>query len=121
LLVVAVTTLLSWTMRLGERGVSVVGSIPAGLPAPTITTLSMERTVELLPSALTIALVGFMEAISVAKAFASKNGYDVSANRELVSLGLANMAAYSFGGYPVTGGFSRTAVNAEAGARSLMA
>lgn len=121
LLLVALATLLSFSLGLEHRGVTVVGGVPAGLPGPTLTLLDAERITALLPTAVTIALVGFLEAISVAKVFASKNGYEVSANRELVSLGLANLAAYLFRGYPVTGGFSRTAVNAEAGARSLMA
>jgi len=65
--------------------------------------------------------VGFMESIAVAKVYARRNRYEVDANRELIGLGAANIGAGLFGGYPVTGGFSRTAVNAEAGARTKLA
>ncbi|HAS10156.1 MAG TPA: sodium-independent anion transporter, partial [Acidimicrobiaceae bacterium] len=70
---------------------------------------------------LVITLAGFMESIAIAKVFARKNRYEVDANRELIGLGAANVGAGLFGGYPVTGGFSRTAVNAEAGARTKLA
>lgn len=70
---------------------------------------------------LTISLVGFMESIAVAKAFARQGHYDVDANKELIGLGLANVFGSLVGGYPVTGGFSRTAVNAKAGAKSGLA
>ena len=68
-----------------------------------------------------ITLVGFMESIAVAKVYARRHRYDVDANQELVGLGLANVASGLFGGYPVTGGFSRTAVNDTAGARTPLA
>jgi SulP family sulfate permease len=66
-------------------------------------------------------MVGFMESISVAKAFARRNRYDVNPNQELIALGAANIAGSLFKGYPVTGGFSRTAVNGQAGARTPLA
>ena len=75
----------------------------------------------LLPAALVITLVGYMESIAVAKVYARRNRYEVDSNRELIGLGAANIGAGLFGGYPVTGGFSRTAVNAEAGARTKLA
>ena len=66
-------------------------------------------------------LVGFMESYAVAKVYARRNRYTVEPNRELVGLGAANVASGLFGGYPVTGGFSRTAVNDTAGARTPLA
>ncbi len=101
--------------------VKVVGEVPSGFPAPAIPLLDWGVVKALLPSALTISLVSFMESISVAKAFAKKGGYDIEPNQELVGLGLANIGSAFFGGYPVTGGFSRTAVNAQAGARTPLA
>ena len=62
-----------------------------------------------------------MESIAVAKAVAARRGYSIDANRELVGLGLANIAGGFFGSYPVTGGFSRTAVNDQAGANTPLA
>jgi len=104
-----------------EAGIAVVGEVPAGLPSPKLPILSWESFRALLPIALTISLVSFMESISVAKAFARRNRYKVDPNRELIALGLANVGGSFFGGYPVTGGFSRTAVNAQAGAQSSLA
>lgn len=117
---VVVTTIASAVLDLGARGVAVVGEIPQGLPALTLPTeLGLVGT--LLPAALVITMVGFMESIAVAKVYARRNRYDLDSNRELVGLGLANVGAGLTGGYPITGGFSRTAVNAEAGANTRLA
>jgi sulfate permease, SulP family len=117
---VVVTTLASIGFDLGSRGVSVVGEIPQGLPALTLPTdLGLVGT--LLPAAVVITMVGFMESIAVGKVYARRNRYEIDSNRELFGLGFANIGAGVVGGYPVTGGFSRTAVNAEAGARTRMA
>ncbi|MED5371831.1 MAG: solute carrier family 26 protein [Myxococcota bacterium] len=118
LLVVVGGTLAVWGLGLN---VAIVGDVPAGLPAPGLPSLDAGVLSELLPIAITISLVSFMESISVAKAFARKNGYEVDANQELKGLGLANIGAFFFGGYAVTGGFSRTAVNAQAGAKTGLA
>lgn len=121
LIAVAVTTLLSFWLELALQGVAVVGDVPAGLPSFSVPAVSWDDARTLLPSALMIALIGFMEAISVAKALAAKHRYEVDANRELVGLGAANIAAAFTGGYPVSGGFSRSAVNDQAGAKSPVA
>lgn len=121
LAVVVLGSLAAWIFDLQGRGVAIVGDVPAGLPGLSVPGLDFEILQKLLPTAVVIALVGFMESISVAKAFARRNRYDIDANRELVGLGVANIAAGLFSGYPVTGGFSRTAVNAQAGARTPLA
>lgn len=121
LLVVALATLASWALGLDARGVRIVGGVPAGLPVLSLPPVELGALRELLPTALAIALVGFVESISVAKAFARKHRYAVDADQELVALGAANLVAFGSGGYPVTGGFSRTAVNAQAGARTGLA
>lgn len=121
LLVVVLGTLAVWGLGLHERGVAIVGAVPQGLPTPALPPLRWEAVSALLPAAVTIALVGFMESISVAKAFARQHGDEVDADQELKALGLANLAGAFFQAYPVTGGFSRTAVNAQAGARSGLA
>ncbi|MEM6533116.1 MAG: solute carrier family 26 protein [Myxococcota bacterium] len=118
LLVVAAATLIVAVFQLD--GVAVVGRVPAGLPPLELPRFDF-ATDKLIPITLTIALVGFMEAIAVAKKYAALNRYEVDANRELVGIGLANVAAGFSSGYPVTGGLSRTAVNAEAGARTGLA
>ncbi|MCA9704744.1 MAG: solute carrier family 26 protein [Myxococcales bacterium] len=121
LAVVLVGTLVVWGLSLHEHGVAIVGAVPAGLPPLTLPPLDASTLQELWPIALTISLVAFLEAISVGKSMASRNGYEIDADRELRSLGLANLAGSFFGAYPVTGGLSRTAVNAQAGARTSMA
>ena len=121
LAVVALGSLVVWLLGLDQRGVATVGNVPAGLPAPALPAWDPAAMRALAPTALTIALIAFMEAISVAKTYARRNRYELDANRELVGLGLANLGAALFRGYPVTGGFSRTAVNAQAGARTPLA
>ncbi len=106
---------------LEERGVKVVGDIPDSLPAFGIPTVDGSLVGTLLPTALVITIVGFMESIAVAKVYARRHHYDVEPNQELIGLGAANVASGLFGGYPVTGGFSRTAVNESAGARTPLA
>ncbi len=121
LAVVAIGTVASWLLSLEQRGVAIVGSVPSGLPAFSAPSIEAEALTALLPTALTIALVGFMESIAVAKVYASRNRYEVDANQELIGLGLANIAGSFFRAYPTTGGFSRTAVNAAAGAKTNLA
>lgn len=117
---VAAATAAVALLRLDERGVAIVGEVPAGLPVPRLAAFETSTVTALLPGALTLALVGFIEAISVGKQFATRRGYDIRPNQELVALGLSNMGGALFGGYPVTSGFSRTALNAQAGARSQL-
>ncbi len=121
LTVVVLGTLVVWIAGLDEAGVRIVGDIPGGLPVPAIPSVALSDLSALLPTALAISLVGFMESIAVAKAFAAKHRYRVDANRELVALGAANLVGAVFQSYPTTGGFSRTAVNDQAGARTTLA
>ncbi|HHH28318.1 MAG TPA: solute carrier 26 family protein, partial [Polyangiaceae bacterium] len=121
LAVVVASTLLVWGLDLHESGVGIVGAVPEGLPSLALPAFDFTVMKELLPVALTISLVGFMESIAVAKRYARDNRYEVDANRELIGLGLANVAGAFSQAYPVTGGFSRTAVNAQAGAKTGVA
>lgn len=108
-------------LDLEARGVRVVGDIPDQLPAFGLPDLDGSWIAQLATAAFVITIVGFMESIAVAKVYARRHRYDVDANQELVGLGAANIASGLFGGYPVTGGFSRTAVNDTAGARTPLA
>jgi len=121
LAVVVVATLVVWSLGLSARGVAIVGEVPAGLPGFRIPVVDEAILVELIPAALTIALVSFMEAISVGRTFAQQFRYDIDPNRELIALGFANLAGGVTGGYPIAGGFSRTAVNVRVGARTQLA
>jgi len=121
LLVVVASMLAVLGLGLGQKGLALVGEVPSGLPAPSLPSWDSGVALDLFPIALTIALVAFMESISVAKVFANKHSYRLSPNRELVGLGAANVASALFGGYAVTGGFSRSAVNDQAGGKTPVA
>ena len=122
LLAVLFGILVVFGFGLTEYGVLVVGTVPEGLPAFSLPSVDRESLSALLPVALTISLVGFMESIAVAKAIQAKHrNYQVIPNQELIGLGLANMGGAFFQSYPVTGGFSRTAVNDQAGAKTGLA
>ena len=121
LLVVVVSALAVYLLGLNDYGVGIVGEVPRGLPGFALPALGLGSLRALLPIALTISFVSFMESIAVAKSIASKEKYKVDANRELVGLGLANIVGSLFRAYPVTGGFSRTAVNYQAGAKTPLA
>lgn len=121
LVVVVLATLLVGWFGLGEHGVRTVGAVPAGLPLPRLPEAPLAAVLDLLPTALAIAFVGFMESVAVARSLAAKDGERIDADRELVGLGLANLAAGVLAAFPVTGGFSRSAVNHQAGARSGLA
>lgn len=121
ILVIFIGTLLTFLMGLDEAGLAIVGTVPAGLPVPRADFLSWTLAQDLLPIALAIALVGYMESIAVAKSFAAKNGERIEPSQELTALGVANLVGSFFLSYPAAGGFGRTAVNAQAGARTGLA
>lgn len=107
---------------LTNQGVKIVGSVPSGLPSFSSPSFDLESLKTLFPIALTISLVGFAESFAVAKTIQAKHkNYQLNANQELIALGIANFGSAFFKGYPVTGGFSRTAVNNQAGAKTTMA
>lgn len=120
-LAVIVTTLLSAWLGLGERGVAVVGAIPAGLPPLTLPLPHATLWHALWIPALLISVVGFVGSISMAQLMAARRRERIVPNQELIGLGGANLAAAFSAGMPVTGGLSRTVINADAGARTPMA
>lgn len=121
LVVVVGAIIATQVFDLESKGVSVVGDIPDSLPAFGLPAFSGSLIGNLAATALVITMVGFMESITVAKVYARRHRYEVEPNKELIGLGAANLASGLFGGYPVTGGFSRTAVNDTAGARTPLA
>ncbi len=110
-------------LHLDAAGVPIVGVVPRGFPAFAVPQFNSPHLQELIPAALTLALIAFMEAVSVAKAIQAKHKdeYTLDANQELIGLGLGNVAGSFFGSFPTTGGFSRSAVNEQAGAKTNMA
>ncbi|KWV92419.1 sulfate:proton symporter [Erythrobacter sp. YT30] len=103
---------------LTERGVAVVGAIPSGLPPFAVPQVDFGLWSQLWLPALLISIIGFVESVSVAQTLAAKRRQRISPDQELVGLGASNIAAAFSGGYPVTGGFARSVVNFDAGART---
>lgn len=119
LIMVAVSTLVVAIFRLDTYGVKIIGDIPTGLPAPSVPKIEFDVAKRLLPTAFAIALISFMESLAVSRSIQVKHkSYKVDTNKELLSLGLANMIGSLFKSFSVSGGFSRSAVNEQAGART---
>lgn len=121
LVIVIGATVIAALTKADSYGLSVVGDIPAGLPVPSLGFFNAEGWAALLPSAVLIALVGYVESVSVAKVLAARRRQKINANQELTALGFSNIAAAIAGAMPVAGGFSRSVVNFEAGARTQLA
>ena len=120
-LVMAVLIPLSAAMSFESAGVPLVGQIPSGLPAFSAPNISWLLIQELALPAFLIALIGFIESVSVGKTLGAKRRQRIDPDQELIGLGAANTAAAISGGFPVTGGFSRSVVNFDAGAETQMA
>ena len=122
MLAVMVSTALVAAMRWDQSaGVSIVGTVPQGLPQLGLPAVSMASVGSLWLPALLISLVGFVESVSVAQSLALKRQQRIQPNRELLGLGAANVASALSGGFPVTGGFARSVVNFAAGANTPLA
>lgn len=119
LVVVALGILVVYAFHLDLKGIMILGEIPSGLPGFVIPTFDMALMEEISGLALTLGLIGFMEAISIAKSIEAKhNSYKVDANKELIALGFGNIIGSFFQTYPSTAGFARTAVNDQSGAKT---
>ena len=115
---IAVTTGLAWALGWQAQGVKVVGTIPQGLPPFTMPEWDPVLWQQLAIPALLISVVGFVESVSVGQTLAAKRRQRIEPDQELVALGASNLSAAFTGGFPVTGGFSRSVVNFDAGART---
>ena len=115
---IVVATVLSATLDWRAQGVKVVGQIPAGLPEWSLPSFDPGLWQSLLVPALLISIVGFVESVSVGQTLAAKRRQRIEPDQELVALGASNLAAAVTSGMPVTGGFSRSVVNFDAGART---
>ena len=122
LVVVFFSTLWVYYYDKNLEGVAIIGEIPQGLPSIKFPKLDWLVIKNLFPIALTISIVAFTEAISISKGLAEKNKlYNLNPNQELLALGSANIFGSFFQSYPTTGGFSRTAVNSQAKAKTGVA
>nr|WP_252735214.1 sulfate permease [Celeribacter halophilus] len=115
---VVVTTLVTGVFHLDGQGVKIVGAVPQSLPPFTWPVSSLVLMQQLFVPALLISIIGFVESISVAQTLAAKKRQRVDPDQELIGLGAANIGAAFTGGFPVTGGFSRSVVNFDAGAET---
>jgi SulP family sulfate permease len=120
LLAVIAGTLIAGLWR-PAGNIAVVGAIPQGLPRLGLSWPNAPLLLQLLPSAALIALVGYVESVSIAKSLASRHRQPIHADQELIALGVANLGSGLSGSMPVAGGFSRTMVNYSAGARTQIA
>ena len=116
--VIFATVSASYLLDFTSAGVALVGTVPSGLPSLSMPPLDIALWSELAVSALLISIIGFVESVSVGKTLAAKRRQRIDPNRELVALGGANVASSFSGGFPVTGGFSRSVVNFDAGAQT---
>ncbi len=108
----------AWMFDLGAQGVKLVGAVPSGLPNFTMPGFPIALVQSLMLPALLISVVGFVESISVGQTLAAKRRQRTEPDQELIGLGVSNLAASVSGGFPVTGGFSRSVVNFDAGAET---
>lgn len=108
-------------LGLESQGVHIVGEIPAGLAPPQIPDLEFAAVVALIPGALAIALVMFAEALGPARSFAAKHGYRIRDDQELIGLGMANLGAGLFQGFPIGASLSKSAASDAAGGKTQMA
>jgi len=115
---VALTILAVVMLDLAEKGVDLVGAIPQGLPPFATPSTDMDLIAQLWVPALLISVIGFVESVSVAQTLAAKRRQRIAPDQELIGLGASNIASAFSGGYPVTGGFARSAVNFDAGAQT---
>ncbi|MBM7603896.1 SulP family sulfate permease [Metabacillus crassostreae] len=115
LLIVIISIAFVSSLNLDQNGVKIVGSVPGGFPQFLFPSISTELIQLLLPMAITIALLGFMESLAIGKVVAKKEKYKINPNQELVALGLSNIIGSWFQSFPVNGSFSRTAVNHQSG------
>jgi len=122
LCVVVLSILITRQFALDQQSaLAIVGAIPKGLPTLAMPPVDWPFWKELLPGALLIAVIGFLESVSVGKALASRKRQKIDANQELLGLGAANLGAAFSGGYPVAGGFGRSMVNFSSGANTPLA
>lgn len=121
LIAVGLATAAVAALNLEAHHVNVVGEIPGRLPSIAVPTAGFDQLGDMVPTALAITMLGFVESIAIAKVFAQRHRYPINPNRELVALGVSTAAAGLSHGYPVSGSFSRTAVNAASGARTQLA
>jgi SulP family sulfate permease len=116
--VIAFTALLTWIFQWQVQGLKIVGTVPQGFPPLSVPLWDLALWKELAVPALLISVVGFVESVSVGQTLAAKRRQRIEPDQELVALGASNLSSSLTGGFPVTGGFSRSVVNFDSGAKT---
>ncbi len=119
--ILSISILLSWMVGANQLGIQLVGDIPTGLPALSLPEINFNNMRELLPTALTLALVQFMSVASLGQTFAKRHNYIIDANHELVAIGASNFFGSFFKSIPVSGSFSRSAASEQANVQTPLA
>lgn len=117
-LAIIATTLAAWGFNLEAQGLKLVGDVPSGLPSVSVPSFDLELWKSLIGSAVLLSIIGFVESVSVAQTLAAKRRQRIDPDQELIALGASNTASALSSGFPVTGGFSRSVVNFDAGAQT---
>src|SRR6185503_13138957 len=107
-------------LDLGARGITVIGTIPAGIPVPSLPQVSLHEILSLIPAALGVAFVAFTDNILTGRAFANRRRERIDPKRELLALGAANLASGVMQGFPVSSSGSRTAIGDAVGGRTQL-
>lgn len=118
---IILTIIAAVVFNLESHGVALVGHVPRGLPAFSLPQIDLQLVQQLALPALLISVIGFVESVSVGRTLGAKRRQRINPNQELIGLGVANVASACSGGFPVTGGFSRSVVNFDAGAETQAA
>ena len=120
LIAVLLSTAAVAILNLGDRGVAIVGEIPAGLPQFALPQISMQDLTSLVAAAVGISIVGYSDNVLTARAFANRNNYKIDANQELLALGMANFGNGLMQGFPVSSSGSRTVIGDSLGSKSQL-
>lgn len=120
LIALAGATMAAWLFGLADKGVSMVGALPSGLPHWVAPALPHEQLGTLVPAAGALTLITFSSGMLTSRSFAAKNGYRVNGNQDFFALGVAQLASAACQGFPVTGSSSRTVVNDAMGGKSRL-
>ena len=121
LVAVGLSIAVVYLLKLENRGVTVIGHVPGGFPSPTIPSASIAEISELSLAALGIVIISFCSAMLTARSFAAKNHYEIDPNRDLIALGVANLASGMSRGFAISGADSRTAINDSVGGKTQFA
>lgn len=121
LFVMAVATFLCWLLNLDQRGVAIIGVIPAGLPGWIWPEFRIDHILQLMPTILTLLIIGIVASMSMARAFEAKHqDYEVRPDQELLGLGMAKILGSFFQALPTDGSFSRSSISSESGGRTTL-